>query len=145
MKDSDNMDSIDNEEISIVRLAGTGIRRDYYANAFRKISSGQVIVWNWIAALSAGYWLIYHKMYNYTLLAFFSCITISGLFPLLETNHGFSQKRIFISIGCYLLCFICFGLFGNKLFFKCLQRKYKKGYDLNLKYKKQILPRQLFY
>lgn len=123
----------------------------YYDKAFQKLSSGW-ISWNWSAGFFSIFWLIFHKMYKEFFLTLLAVFTSGGSLSFFgqHDNHcavllgeisGVAitpQKSgvTFLSMLPVFLLPLIFGLFANKLFFRSLQRKNRRGYHLLQEYRR---------
>ncbi len=124
---------------NFMKLAAVGNKRDaYYENAYKKISSGEKVSWNWSAALLGSTWMIYRKMYLYAFFSYIGTIIflIASITPLLIftdlkniTTIGFVVRAI-ILIGCLITPFIIEGLLANWLYVRHIHKKIDKNYHV---------------
>jgi len=89
-----------------------GKKADYYIPRFRKFEeTGGALSWNWAAFFLGIMWMLYRKMYLYSLLVF----AISGFIGIVIALV--SPQNIFLAIGVQLWIMVGFGAFGNYLYY----------------------------
>jgi hypothetical protein len=98
------------------------LKNSYYAKAFEKLSAG-VFTWNWAAAFGGLVWMLFHKMFNFSLIYFlFFCVLV--LF----------SKFIFFIFFIFFSFFLT-GFLGNNILQTDIHYRIKHGYHLCSKYK----------
>jgi hypothetical protein len=113
----------------------------YYRNVYKRIAAGHKYSFNWCAFLFNSGWLIYRKMYLYSLLYFILmtlCQIILGLFSFYVTESiSITYIKILFIILTWFLSFapiIALGFIGNWLYVRQIHKKIDRGYHkANLK------------
>lgn len=105
----------------------------YYSNALDQFQKNHKCKWNWAAALLQFSWLIYRGMFIYAFA--YSLIKILTVFSLLWVwsylyPEGPESLVGFIAILFYLFFDPILGKFGNRLYFRFLDKKIAKGWNL---------------
>ncbi len=125
---------------NFMKLASVGNKRDaYYANAYQEISSGKKVSWNWSAALASSTWMVYRKMYLYSILAYFGIIlflaaTVTPIIAFIDLKSIATIDliiRIIILCGCFITPFVLLSLFSNWLYVRHIHKKIDKNYHLS--------------
>lgn len=124
---------IDLAKIKNIRSFHDEENNKYYETAFTKIYQGKIFVWNWAACCLGSYWMIYRRSYLISLLMFLTNIflfySISSLPKII--NEEISGDFLYLSrITAIIIIFVVPGYIGNYLYYKSLERKVNKGYNL---------------
>lgn len=94
----------------------------YYSEVYQGMLVNHHTRWNWSAAVFGSIWLAYRKMYA---LALAYIILRNLCIALVSINGGISDSQtLTIGICFHVFAFLIFGLFGNMVYFKDLQRRY---------------------
>lgn len=97
---------------------------DYYVAAYEKYKNGQNS-WNWAAGLWGPLWAIYRGMYRLAFL--FAPFLYLIMIPFAFGSSSFSSYVSLFALSFVSMTFF-WGFFGNRLYFKFIEKRYKKGY-----------------
>lgn len=97
---------------------------DYYVDAYEKYKNGQNS-WNWAAGLWGPLWTIYRGMYRLAFL--FAPFLYLIMVPFVFASSSLSSCASLFAFSFVFMTFF-WGFFGNRLYFKFIEKRYKKGY-----------------
>ncbi|MBO7537556.1 MAG: DUF2628 domain-containing protein [Alphaproteobacteria bacterium] len=98
---------------------------EYYQQAFTRLEKENKTTFNFAAAFFVGAWLVFRKMYGWAILL---TLANGGIQEVLQVLSSNPTKRAVGSYVFLLILFICFGFFGNTLYYKYIKSKIAKGY-----------------
>jgi len=98
-----------------------GANADKYLPKFNKFSTGgSSITWHWAACLATFWWMLYRKLYLWTLIVFI-WVAIMG-----ELSKFLAPSWLVSSLVATLLSLFLFGVSGNYIYYKHAEKKILK-------------------
>lgn len=95
----------------------------FYQDSFYEIKTKDKISFNYIAAFFPFAWLIFRKMYKWAMLL----LLVLGVFQMIALAL-FPKSMFITSALLFVIQFLCFGFFGNLLYYENVKSKVSKGY-----------------
>ena len=95
----------------------------FYQESFYKIRTEDKISFNYISAIFPFSWLIFRKMYKWAMIS----VLIFGVIQTIALAL-FPKSISIISLVLFVIEFLCFGFFGNLIYYEDVKSKVSKGY-----------------